>query len=179
MKNQPNKTTNKPTKKKQNKNNNNKKNKKKLGKARPSFKKPEVQITSHQTQSGHCHRAFRGWRLLLNSLLLCVEECGSWSPSYGQLSAAGIQKCSFPFFWGYNSLQSLRAAIHSCYKAMSTTLPNQNCKFPALWHITFHQAQAYSHKTDQLSRPPWYRAQNCGVLDTARKATRNRDRQVS
>lgn len=37
---------------------------------------PEAQITSHQTQSGHCHRAFRDWRLLLNFLLLCVEEGG-------------------------------------------------------------------------------------------------------
>lgn len=46
---------------------------------------PEAQITSHQTQSGHCYRVLGGWRLLLNILLLCVEEDGSWSPCYDHL----------------------------------------------------------------------------------------------
>lgn len=58
----------------------------------------EAHISFHQTQSGHCLRALGGWRLLLNFLLLCVEEGGSWSPCCGQLSTTDIQKRSFPFF---------------------------------------------------------------------------------
>lgn len=147
-----------------------------LGKVRPSFKKPEAQITSHQTQSGHCHRAFGGWRLLPNFLLLCVEEGGP-------LGMVSCQLLTFKNVHSHSSealipFRGSEQAIHSCYNATSTP-PNQKCKFPAVWHITFHQAQAYSHKTDQLSRPPWYRAQNRGVVDIARKTTRNRDKHLS